>query len=133
MRIRNIEDTCCAIAFAEAGDRETALRIEGSCGVACSLRRWLDDVFAAVGFAEAGERETALAMAGLRDTAPAPGYVDDVFAAAAFAEANEAEMARETFPGTFGRRRVRCGRTLGDFLADTGLGLAPVRYAQVTL
>ncbi|MBS3757491.1 MAG: hypothetical protein KGY61_02400 [Desulfobacterales bacterium] len=65
MTRQNIENTFAAVAFAEAGEHETAMKMAGIRPVYEKVRSVIDFIersFAAVGFAEAGLHEEAIKM-----------------------------------------------------------------------
>jgi hypothetical protein len=77
--LKRLEDTFAAQAFAEAGERETAMHMAGvqDCGASVS------DVYAAVAFAEAGCFDEAREMLGEKPKRLAPtlkvcGFLESV-------------------------------------------------------
>ena len=126
-----LESYAAACAFAEIGDRGTALRLSGQTDTAGSAALCgLEALAAACAFAEADDRETSLWLAGLV-AAPAREVsvsgLEGVYAAAAFAECG---LEREAM-AMVGRRAPRpctCPDAPRDFMNDVGLMGAQFRY-----
>lgn len=79
MLSKSLEDTFAALAFAEAGERQTAMQMAGVRETTASV----SDVFAAVAFAEAGCEAEARELMGLRPVrlVPTPkvcGFLESV-------------------------------------------------------
>lgn len=77
--LKRIEDTFAGMAFAEAGEREEAMRMANVTD--CSAGVW--DSYAAVAFAEAGCHEEALELMGCKPKRLAPppqacGFLESV-------------------------------------------------------
>ncbi len=72
MTRQNIENTFAAVAFAEASEHETAMKMAGIKPVYEKVRNvinFIERSFAAVGFAEAGLHEEAIKMVNLQPVA----------------------------------------------------------------
>ena len=103
MAQKTFENTFAAVAFAEAGEHETAMKMLGIKPVYEKVRQVFNVIersFAAVGFAEAGLQEDALKMAN---------------------------------PNAVTAKRKRPKETLDNFLEDVGLGNVRVRYGLATV
>lgn len=66
--IKRLEETFSAAAFAEAGERDEALRMAGIPPCEAAAKAGIEDVFAAAAFAEAGCPDQAREILGLRTT-----------------------------------------------------------------